>query len=189
MAAPIIPADLLLLVDVQNGLLQGTEAVPHAEAVRANIEYLISKARRAGAPILFLQNDGPPGSLDEPGAEGWQLSFTPEGHDVVIRKDEDDGFTGTPLSDVLESRNIRQLAIAGMVSEMCLAATARSALQRGYGVILPHDGHTTYDVPAGPGGSPAVPAELAARAAEWSLGDQVDVVGSVHDVEFAPITR
>lgn len=55
----------------------------------------------------------------------------------------------------------------------------------GYGVILPHDGHATYDVPSGPGGSEGVPAHLAARAAEWSLGDEVTLVASAGDVKFA----
>jgi hypothetical protein len=31
---------------------------------------------------------------------------------------------------------------------MCVAATARTALARGFRVVLPHDGHATYDIPA-----------------------------------------
>jgi Isochorismatase family len=37
------------------------------------------------------------------------------------------------------------------MSEMCVSATARSALQRGIAVVLAHDAHATYDIPAMPG--------------------------------------
>ncbi|WP_343578390.1 isochorismatase family protein, partial [Acinetobacter sp.] len=66
---------------------------------------------------------------------------------------------------------------------MCVAATARAALARGYAVLLPHDAHATYDVPAGPG-SEAVPAAMSARAAEWSLGDEIQICASVDEVGF-----
>jgi hypothetical protein len=36
-----------------------------------------------------------------------------------------------------------------------------------------------------PGSSPGVPAHMAARAAEWSLGDEVAIVASAGDVSFA----
>ncbi|MDA4806111.1 hypothetical protein NY486_09425, partial [Enterobacter hormaechei] len=66
----------------------------------------------------------------------------------------------------------------------CLAATARAALEKGFAVILSHDGHATYDVPAGPGNSEAVPARLAARAAEWSLGDDIILLAAAGDIRF-----
>jgi hypothetical protein len=40
------------------------------------------------------------------------------------------------------------------MSEMCVSATARSALQRGIVVVLAHDAHATYDIPAMPGIAP-----------------------------------
>lgn len=66
---------------------------------------------------------------------------------------------------------------------MCVAATARAALELGYGVLLPHDAHATYNVPAGPG-SEEVPAAMAARAAEWSLGDEIVICVSSREVNF-----
>lgn len=66
---------------------------------------------------------------------------------------------------------------------MCVAATARAALELGYEVLLPHDAHATYNVPAGPG-SEEVPAAMAARTAEWSLGDEIVICASSHEVNF-----
>ena len=88
----------------------------------------------------------------------------------------DDGFTGTPLADLLTERGIDRLVITGIQSEMCVAAMARGALARGLAVLLPRGGHTTYDVPSTPH-DPGVPAELVSRVAVWALGDTVEVTG------------
>jgi hypothetical protein len=50
----------------------------------------------------------------------------------------------------------------------------------------PHDAHGTYDIPAGPGFDQDVPAAVAARVAEWSLGDQVELVPGSDEVSFEP---
>ncbi|WP_411906220.1 isochorismatase family protein [Rhizobium mayense] len=177
------PADALLVVDAQNAFVEGSSAVPGHVTLRAMVELLLDKARSAWAPVIFLQNDGPPGALDEPLQRGWKLHFPPLSGEVVIRKTEDDGFDGTDLGAILTAFGVRNLVICGVLSDMCVAATARAALERGYGVLLPHDAHATYDVPAGPG-SQGVPAAMAARAAEWSLGDDIRICASAREVRF-----
>ena len=176
-------ADALLVVDVQNAFVEGSRAVPGHVTLRAMVELLLDKARSAWTPVIFLQNDGPAGALDEPFQPGWKLHFPPLSGEVVIRKTEDDGFDGTDLDAILAAFSVKNLVICGVLSEMCVAATARGALERGYGVLLPHDAHATYDVPAGPG-LQGVPAAMAARAAEWSLGDKVRICASACEVRF-----
>ncbi len=178
-------ADALIVVDVQNAFVAGSGAVPNHSELREATRVLLERARAAGVLIVFLQNDGPPGAVDEPHRPGWELYFTPWEAERIIRKTTDDGFDGTVLNGLLESSRVSTIAICGVQSEMCVAATARSAMARGYVVVLPHDGHATYHVPPGPGGSEGVPAAMAARAAEWSLGDEVLIVPSVHAVGFA----
>lgn len=158
--------------------------MPAADRLRETIAALIDRARKQRIPVVFLQNDGPAGTLDEPGSPGWQLALPVQREDLVIRKTSDDGFAGTGLDRVLAEHGAACLAVVGAISEMCVAATVRSALQHGFEVLLPHDGHGTYDVPAGPGGSPMVPAALAARAAEWSMGDAVTILGSAAELVF-----
>jgi len=70
------------------------------------------------------------------------------------------------------------------MSEMCVSATARSALHRGLAVILPHDAHATYDIPALSGIAPAIPAATVSRVAEWALGDQLELPAAGRDVLF-----
>ncbi|OCI91945.1 isochorismatase [Rhizobium sp. AC27/96] len=182
------PVDALLVVDVQNAFVEGPGAVPGHATLTSMVELLLEKARSAWAPVIFLQNDGPAGAPDEPFQAGWKLHFPPRSGELVIRKTNDDGFDGTDLDAILTAFGARDLVISGMLSEMCVAATARAALRHGYGVLLPHDAHATYDVPAGPG-SEGVPAAMAARAAEWSLGDEVCICASAREVRFAERNR
>lgn len=80
------------------------------------------------------------------------------------------------------------MSICGVMSERCVAATARSAWQLGYGVVLAHDSRATYPVPPNGPGEPEIPAEYAARVAEWSLGDNVIIPRGATDVRFAAPT-
>ena len=104
----------------------------------------------------------------------------------MIRKAADDGFRQTSLSAVLTGRAVRHLAVCGVLPDMCVSATARTALSLGYHMVLPHDAHAAYDIPAVPGLAGAVPHAMASRAAEWSLGDQADIVARAAGTRFTP---
>ena len=163
----------LIIVDVQVGFVTGSGAVPGAEPLVACVAGLLAWARRAGSLVVHLQNDGPPGAIDEPGTPGWALRLTPQPDEPVIRKAHDDGFRDTDLGRVLARRGVGRLAVAGLLSEMCVSATARAALDRGLEVVVP------------PGLGPAVPAAIVARVAERALGDQVELAPGAGDVAFA----
>jgi streptothricin hydrolase len=185
------PIGALLVVDVQAAFVDGAGAVPGAEPLRAVITRLVDRARSAGAVLVHLQNDGPPGAVDEPGSPGWRLWLParPGPDELVLRKDSDDGFAGTGLAAELAARGVGGVAVCGVQSEMCVAATARSALAAGLRVVLPHDAHATYDIPAVPGMADAVPAAAVSRVAEWSLGDGLDLVPTADGVTFAAHRR
>lgn len=187
---PVTPVavDALLLVDVQVGFVSGPRAVPAANELLPTIAALLNRARQAGALVVQLQNDGPAGGPDEPETATWQLQFPPLTGEPVVRKQLDDGFDGTDLGAILARYRAGRIAICGVLSEMCVSATARTALARGYGVVLPHDAHATYDVPATVGSDDAVPAALAARAAEWALGDEVELPATGGDVVFRAVS-
>jgi nicotinamidase-related amidase len=172
--AAISPVEALIVVDVQTAFVSGAGAVPDAARLLDRVSDLLDRARQSGALVVHLQNDGAPGADDEPNTPGWELYLLiksgPSEH--VIRKPRDDGFDGTPLGEVLVGAGVRAVAICGLMSEMCVQATARTALARGYRVVLPYDAHATYDVPAVPDVSDAVPAHIVSRVAAWALGDQ-----------------
>ncbi|MEW1631557.1 isochorismatase family protein [Streptomyces sp. NPDC089173] len=181
------PVHALLVVDLQTAFVAGDTPVPDAHRLLDRVDGLVRRARAAGALVVHLQNDGPAGEPDEPHTPGWELHLpVADGPaETVIRKTEDDGFESTTLEDRLTAAGVTSLAVCGVMSEMCVLATARRALELEYRVVLPHDAHATYDIPAAPGISERVPAVMASRVAEWALGDEVEVVAHAEDVTFA----
>lgn len=179
-----VAVNCLILVDLQAAFVTGPDAVPGAAGLLAAATDLLDRARQSRSLIIHLQNGGPPGAPDEPGTPGWALYVEPGPGQTVIRKTADDGFEGTDLGDILAVSGIRRLAMTGVMSEMCVSATARSALHRGLAVVLPHDAHATYDIPALPGVAPAIPAATVARVAEWALGDQLELPETSREVLF-----
>ncbi|KAH8662555.1 Isochorismatase-like protein [Xylariales sp. PMI_506] len=173
----------LIVVDVQICFVEGPDAVPEHTRLASSVDKLLVEARSAGVPVIFIQNDGSAGAPDEPSQPGWNLYFPPKSDERVLRKTQDSAFDETNLDGLLKAAGVRCVAICGVLSEMCIAATARGAMQRGYKVVLAHDAHATYHVPAGPGSQP-VPASMASRVAEWSLGDEVVICASADDVKF-----
>ncbi|WP_421108668.1 isochorismatase family protein [Streptomyces sp. NEAU-S77] len=186
MTHPVAPAQALIVIDVQSAFVAGPDAVPEAPRLLDRITDLIARARAGGSLIVHLQNDGPTGAPDEPKTPGWELHLpVRESHrEVVIRKTEDDGFHETRLGALLTEQGVRALAVCGVMSEMCVSATARTALELGYRVVMPHDSHATYDIPAAADISDAVPAAMASRVAEWALGDEIEIIARAADLTF-----
>jgi streptothricin hydrolase len=182
----VLPVEALVVVDVQAAFVSGAGAVPGAARLVDRVSELLERARRAGAVVVHLQNDGATGADDEPDTPGWEL-YLPVKHgprEHVIRKLRDDGFDGTALGEVLVGAGVRAVAICGLMSEMCVQASARTAIARGYRVVLPYDAHGTYDVPAVPDVSEAVPAHVVSRVAAWALGDQAENTVPTNAVTF-----
>ncbi|MEV7192014.1 cysteine hydrolase family protein [Streptomyces sp. NPDC093510] len=183
---PGAPVQALIVVDMQSAFVAGDEAVPDAERLLDRVRGLLAKARDNGALVVQLQNDGAPGTPDETGSPGWELHLPVDigRGEAVVRKTVDDGFEESPLEGLLRDAGVKELAVCGVMSEMCVRATASTALELGFRVVLPHDAHATYDIPAAAGISDVVPAATVSRVAEWTLGDEVEIVARAADVSF-----
>ena len=179
-----VTADALVLVDVQRALVEGEHAVADAPGLVARLAGAMEAAREAGVLVVHVQDDGVRDRLIRKGSPGWQLALPVNHGEPVVSKARDDAFDGTDLEALLRGAGAARPCLVGIQSEMCVAATARGALARGFVVVLARDGHTTYDVPAA-GSAPAVPAAQVSRVAEWSLGDDLVAPDSVDDVRFA----
>jgi nicotinamidase-related amidase len=136
----------LMLVDVQRNMLDGEGAIEGAVAFREALSGLLERAREAGVPVVHVKNDGAEGDPDEPGTNGWEFVFTPLPGEPVVRKNVGDTFQANPaLADVLRAMGVDSLVVVGLQSEYCIRDTTRGALLRGLEVVLPSDGHATYD--------------------------------------------
>lgn len=186
------PVQGLLVVDVQTAFVTGPGAVPDADRLLDRTAELIGRARASGALVVHVQNDGPPGADCAPHTPGWELHHRvePGSTELVIRKVRDDSFEGTSLGRLLTEAGVRSLAVCGMMSEMCVQATARTALALGHRVVLPYDAHATHDIPAAPGIADAVPAATVSRVAAWALSREADTTTPTAAVTFtAPPVR
>jgi len=135
------PNTALIIVDVQ----QDVVAQAHArDAVVANINLLVARARAAGVPVIWVQHadDG----LVR-GTAGWELvqELRPAPDDVRIDKAYGDAFEDTTLAERLAALHVGRLVVAGAETDACIRSTIHGAFTRGYDVILVSDAHTTGD--------------------------------------------
>jgi nicotinamidase-related amidase len=145
----------LVVIDVQRGILDDP-AQTREKAVRQafdgtvlRIRSLLDRARQTRIPVIFVQHDGGPGHRLEPGTPGWLIraELTPRAEEPVIRKRACDAFFDTRLQEELAARNIRQLVIAGCMTQYCIDTSVRRAVSLGFDVLLASDGHMTADTP------------------------------------------
>jgi nicotinamidase-related amidase len=139
----------LLVIDMQVGLFGPESPRYDTDGVVARINDLARAVRRAGGMVVFIQHDGPPGDVFEPGREGWRLLPSLERSDVdpVVHKRACDAFYETELAQVLDKRGAMRLVITGCATDFCVDTTIRAAASRDYEVVVVEDGHTTADRP------------------------------------------
>ncbi|MFE8915720.1 cysteine hydrolase family protein [Streptomyces globisporus] len=151
------PTAALLVIDMQITLV----ALAHrAAATVAAVAGLRARARAAGAPVVFAQQQD---EELEPGTDGWRIvpELAPGAGDTVVPKAAPDSFLGTELDAVLRARGVTEVVVTGFATEICVESTARQALSRGYDVVLVADGHTTSVRPASSGRYAAPEASVA----------------------------
>ena len=88
----------------------------------------------------------------------------------IVYKHEPNSFLNTNLLELLESWEIERVIITGMMTHMCVDATARAASDLGFQVILAEDACTTRDLKYGHTTIPAEHVQKAFLAALKSYG-------------------
>jgi nicotinamidase-related amidase len=136
----------VLVIDVQRALCQGEFAAFEADRVIERTNLVTRRARRAGAPVVFIQHEED-GGVFRPGGEGWQLADGLEVFeaDLHVRKRATDSFHQTELATLLREHGVTDLVVCGIQSEFCVDTTVRRALALGFPVTLVADGHSTVD--------------------------------------------
>jgi nicotinamidase-related amidase len=138
----------LLIIDVHVALTSGEFAAFEADCVIARINEVSAKARKAEAPVVFIQHESTGGPLNR-GSDGWRLAdgLVVEPTDLRVSKTATKSFHHTNLQLELQARGVDRLVICGFQSECCVDTTTRRALALGYSITLVSDGHSTIDSP------------------------------------------
>ena len=129
---------------MQQGLCEGEGRAWESDRIIVRINEVAARARRAGAPVIFIQHESTSGYL-EYGSAAWQLAdgLHAEPRDLRVRKTTPDSFLKTDLLEILQRHAITRLIVCGMHSEFCVDTTTRRALALGYPVTLVKDAHTS----------------------------------------------
>ena len=135
------PNTALLVVDVQNGAVEGAH---ERDAVVANVASLVEKARREQVPVVWVQHS------DEGlvrGSDSWEIvpELTPSDAEPLVEKSYGDSFEDTDLETVLAGLEVGRLVVAGAQTDACIRSTLHGAFARGYDATLVSDAHTTED--------------------------------------------
>jgi nicotinamidase-related amidase len=142
----------VLLVDVINGFdFPGSRAlVRSAERAAPRIERLLERARKAGVPVIYVNDNFGRWRSDfaatveactQPDQPGRSVSerLRPHDKDYFVLKPQYSGFYGTTLELLLEHIGARTLILAGFATNLCVSFTANDAYMRGYKLIVPQD--------------------------------------------------
>ncbi|MDN4482865.1 isochorismatase family protein [Demequina lignilytica] len=136
------PATALLVIDMQHDVVV---AAHDRDGVIARIAAMVKRARKAGAPVIWVQHSD--AGMPE-GSEGWRYvpELTMKAGEPVIHKRYGDAFEGTGLEAELANAAVGHLVVCGAQTDMCLRSTIHGAFTRGYDVTLVGDSHTTEDL-------------------------------------------
>lgn len=141
----------LLIIDVQLGIFMRKEydgmAVYQEETFLANLQSLLTKARAAKAPVIYIQHMYKDFPLMEKGQPMWNVhpAIMPLPGDIIIEKNHADAFYESDLEDTLRRLGVNRLVITGLQTAYCVDTTCRRAHSLGFDNILVTDGHSTLD--------------------------------------------
>lgn len=160
---PDSPATALLVVDVQQGVVDGAH---RRDEVVAAIASLVDRARAEDVPVVWVQH-----SDEELVRDSAEWAYVPElvpaDGEALVHKSHGDSFEGTDLADVLAKARVGRLVVAGAETDACIRSTIHGAFTRGFDVTLVGDAHTAGDKSAW--GAPPVPEVIAHTNLYWGF--------------------
>ncbi len=165
----------LLLIDIQNDYFPGgkMELVGPLEAARKAHDLLLC-CREHNQHHVHIQHVStrPGATFFLPDGDGVNIHDSVahfEGEPLVI-KHHPNAFRETNLLELLKAQGIERLVITGMMTHMCVDATARAAGDLGFQVIIAEDACATRDLKYGETTIPADHVHKAFLAALKSYG-------------------
>jgi nicotinamidase-related amidase len=142
----------VVLVDVINDLeFDGGDALlRHARPAARRIAALVARARAAGVPIIYANDNFGHWRSDltatlrrclEDDVRGREIAelLVPEEDDYFVLKPKHSAFFQTPLESLLRRLGARTLVLAGFAGDICVLFTAHDAHMREYRLFVPSD--------------------------------------------------
>lgn len=141
----------LIIIDVQNDYFKnGKMELDHPEKALENINRLENKFIELNLPIIYIQHinyrkNATFFSHNTPGVKLHDRLKSKE-NSIIIEKHFPNSFKGTSLLETLQSLNVEQVVITGMMTHMCVDSTTRAASELNYNPILIPDATSTRNL-------------------------------------------
>ncbi len=136
----------LLVIDMLNDFIEegGALSVPGAKRIVPRIAELIAEARREGVPVIYVtdahrEDDHefrywPPHAVTGSWGAGVVVELAPQAGDYIVPKRRYSAFFGTDLDNYLREMGVKTLYLTGVLTNICVYATALDASMRNYTV-------------------------------------------------------
>ena len=142
----------LILLDVITDFEfdDGDQLLKHTLKVAPNLAALKSKARRAGVPVIYVNDNFGKWQEDfKTMSEHFALTtakgtdvvrlLAPEKDDYYVLKPHRSGFYSTTLELLIRELKATKLIITGITTDICVLFTANDAYMRGFDLYIPSD--------------------------------------------------
>lgn len=138
----------LILIDIQNDYFDGGAfKLDGADQAAKQAASLLKRFRENQLPIVHIQHE----SLQQdagfllPDSVGQQIHtrVTPLPTELCLIKHYPNAFWKTDLEKNLMTQDVCHLVIAGMMTHMCVSATSRAAMERGFDLTVIEDACAT----------------------------------------------
>ena len=127
----------LVIIDIQKDYFPGGRMeLVGSEAAAGRAHELLSAFRESGEPVFHVQHvwDSDDAPFFAPDTEGVEIypTLLPQGDERHIVKHHANAFLETPLEEELRRIGASDVVICGMMTSMCVDASARAAADLGF---------------------------------------------------------
>ncbi|MGD0278706.1 MAG: cysteine hydrolase family protein [Smithella sp.] len=134
----------LVLIDIQQDYFpKGSMEVVGAVEASLAAKKLLGYFRQENLPVVHIQHvsirEGATFFLPDTEGINFHENVRPVSGETVIKKYFPNSFRDTGLDEYLIFREIKELVICGMMTQMCIDATVRAAFDKGYSCVVAHD--------------------------------------------------
>lgn len=181
----------LIIIDIQNDYFSGGRMeLTGAEAAALRAQEALACFRDHRLPVIHIRHlsTRPTATFFLPETAGIEIhaSVAPLPGETVLVKNFPNSFRETPLLEQLRDLKIERLVLTGMMTSMCVDATARAAFDFGFRNVLLHDAMATRDLNFNGATIPAAQVQGAFLAALGSVyGRVTDVADFLAELNAA----
>ncbi|MBU1003941.1 MAG: cysteine hydrolase [Proteobacteria bacterium] len=133
----------LVIIDVQKDYFPGGNwELEGAELAGERAGQALAQARKRGLAVIHIRHEAPEGfPFLAAGTRGAEIHpcVAPREGEALIRKSRPNSFLGTNLQEELDGAGIKHLVVVGMMTNNCVDATVRGAVESGYSCTVLHD--------------------------------------------------